>query len=357
MATLEKEGHPVQRMNKKAMKLAIIGGAGLCTLIAVLSLDSKKSRTEAHSVEQQAFATPALPKAVAALPSSFGQAKQVEAELAPPPQAIAQEMPAQPPPPTYRRSHQASASGESSAWQEARAQERERQADEHWQARRSGLFFDEGKASAKLAAAEAPADNIGRHIPAKGNSIMQGTIIPAVLLTNLNTDVPGPLLAQVSDNVFDSKTGKKLLIPQGSKLVGEYNAAVSFGQQRAQVFWTRIIFPDTSSMNLGRMTGVDRQGASGHQGEVDQHLGQAFVGAVLSTLLSTGASLANKPGPQSSFGQELGNAAANTVNRAADKIASKSLDIPPTIVVKSGTQINVFVNQDMEIHHAQNTNP
>ncbi len=98
------------------------------------------------------------------------------------------------------------------------------------------------------------------HPPASPYTVMAGSVIPAVLVSGINSDLPGPILAQVSQNVFDSATGKYLLIPQGSRLIGAYRNASAYGQQRVQIAWQRLIFPNTSSMDLPQMPGADQSG-------------------------------------------------------------------------------------------------
>jgi len=180
-------------------------------------------------------------------------------------------------------------------------------------------------------------------------AVMQGTMLTGVLLTEINSDLPGPILAQITTNIFDSKTGRHLLIPQGSKLIGEYNSAVSHGQKRAQVAWTRLILPNAESVALGRMPGVDAKGASGLQGSVDNHYGDLFVSVLVTSLLSAGVGLAQGPvnptavSPQQVIGQSVG----QEVGRVGTKMAERSLDVQPTLKVSSGTKINVFATTDV----------
>lgn len=182
-------------------------------------------------------------------------------------------------------------------------------------------------------------------------SVLQGTLIPAVLLSEINSDLPGPVLAQVKDNIFNTTTGKHLLIPQGTKIVGEYNSSVSNGQKRAQVVWSRLIFPNGNSMDLGRMPSVDGGGASGHQGLVNNHYDKLALGVLVTSLLSAGVGMSSgstNPGaasPQQIIGQSVG----QEVARVGTKMAERSLDISPTLTVKSGTRINIFSMSDLKL--------
>ncbi|MEL7518126.1 MAG: TrbI/VirB10 family protein, partial [Pseudomonadota bacterium] len=115
--------------------------------------------------------------------------------------------------------------------------------------------------------------------------VMAGAIIPASLITGLNSDLPGNILAQVTQNVYDTATGKHLVIPQGARLIGRYDSRVSFGQERALVVWDRIIFPDASSILIEALPGTDQRGFAGLHDRVDNHLGRLFVAVGLATLL------------------------------------------------------------------------
>ena len=126
------------------------------------------------------------------------------------------------------------------------------------------------------------------HPPASAFSVMAGSVIPAVLVSGINSDLPGPILAQVSQNVFDSATGKYLLVPQGSRLIGIYQNASTYGQQRVEIAWQRLIFPNTSSMNLPQMPGADQGGYAGFTDEVNNHYLRTFGTAAVMSLISAG---------------------------------------------------------------------
>ena len=120
-------------------------------------------------------------------------------------------------------------------------------------------------------AASSSDPNVTLHPPASPYTVMTGSVIPAVLVSGIDSDLPGPILAQVSENVFDSASGRRLLIPQGSRLIGIYRSASSYGQQRVQIAWQRLIFPDTSSMDLPQMPGSDQGGYAGFTDQVNNH--------------------------------------------------------------------------------------
>lgn len=129
-------------------------------------------------------------------------------------------------------------------------------------------------------------------MPASPYQVMAGTVIPAALVTGIKSDLPGDVIATVTEPVYDTVTGKFLLIPQGSRILGRYNSQVSYGQSRVQMVWNRIILPDTSSLTLDNLVGTDPAGYAGVEDEVDQHWGRILAGAALTTLLGVGAELA-----------------------------------------------------------------
>jgi type IV secretory pathway VirB10-like protein len=199
--------------------------------------------------------------------------------------------------------------------------------------------------------AEAAALNVGR--PADPAllpyTIFAGTIIPAALETAINTDLPGDLLATVTENVFDSVSGKNLLIPQGSKLLAQYSSNVSFGQSRVQVAWQRLIRPDGLSLVLSNMNGVDPQGMSGYRGYVDQHLWEYAKGIGLMALFSIingqlqySMKTANNPGVS-----DIANSVTSGIDQVGTQYTSNAMNIQPTITVKQGAKIQVFVNSDI----------
>src|SRR6266851_1113220 len=144
----------------------------------------------------------------------------------------------------------------------------------------------EGGASLNSNASSDP--TVTLHPPASPYTVMPGSVIPAVLIGGINSDLPGPVLAQVSENVFDSATGKSLLIPQGSRLVGAYRNASAWGQQRVQIAWQRLIFPNTASMDLPQMPGTDQGGYAGFADQVNNHYLATFGTAAVMSLISAG---------------------------------------------------------------------
>jgi type IV secretion system protein VirB10 len=192
-----------------------------------------------------------------------------------------------------------------------------------------------------------------RTAPMGPYEIKAGWDIPAVLEEGLNSDLPGEIKALVRANVYDTATGKYLLIPQGARLVGKYNSAVSYGQNAMQAVWTRVIYPDGSSLDLAGMNGTDAQGNTGFRGQVNNHYGSLFAGALLSSILAAGLQLSQNttggqnvlttPSPAQATAQAVGAQAA----QLGMQITSKSLNRQPTIKIPIGYRFNVRVNRDI----------
>jgi type IV secretory pathway VirB10-like protein len=176
--------------------------------------------------------------------------------------------------------------------------------------------------------------------------LQAGAVIPASLITGLRSDLPGQVTAQVTENVYDSPTGKLLLIPQGSRLIGEYDAQISFGQSRAFLVWDRIIFPNGKSVALERQPGADAQGYAGLEDALDNHWGALFKAAILSTVLSVGAQ-AGIGNSDNSLALAIGRGASWSLNRTGEQVVGRSLNIPPTITVRPGFPVRVLVARDL----------
>jgi len=177
-----------------------------------------------------------------------------------------------------------------------------------------------------------------------------GTYIPAALVTGIQSDLPGPIVAQVTANVYDTSSGQYLLIPQGAKLVGEYDSHVSFGQNRALVVWTRLVFPDAATLNLERMQGVDMAGYAGFYDKVDNHYLRIYANAFMLSLVGAGYELLNKTSGSSDSPSAGDTVAANVGQRLADvssQTMERNLNVQPTIVIRAGYQFNVVVVKDV----------
>jgi type IV secretion system protein VirB10 len=177
-------------------------------------------------------------------------------------------------------------------------------------------------------------------------TLSAGTIIPASLITGLNSDLPGPVLAQVSSDVRDSATGRTVLIPQGARLIGSYDSMVGYGQRRALLVWTRIVFPDGSSIGLDNMPATDASGYAGLHDRTDSHSWQLLKGAMLSTLLGVGTQL-SLSGGESDLVRAIRESAQQNAADAGDQITSRNLGVQPTIEVRPGWPVRAIVNKDL----------
>ncbi len=186
-------------------------------------------------------------------------------------------------------------------------------------------------------------------LPASPYQVMAGTVIPAALVTGINSDLPGQVIANVTEAVYDTATGRFLLIPQGSRLIGRYDSQVAFGQRRVLLVWTRLILPDTSSISLDRLPGIDPAGYAGLEDGVDWHWDRILAGAALSTLLGVGAELA-APDRTASDGKIIiatRQSAQDTVNQVGQEITKRNVSIQPTLTIRPGFPMRVMVNKDL----------
>lgn len=182
--------------------------------------------------------------------------------------------------------------------------------------------------------------------PVSPYQLMAGTIIPASLVTGLNSDLPGLVIAQVTESVYDTVSGRFLLIPQGTRLIGKYDSVVAFGQKRALVVWQRLILPDGSSVLVDNLPATDEGGYAGLEDEVDFHTWQLLKGIGLATLIGVGSEL--------SFGDEenelvaaIRESAQQNTSRSGDTLVQKTLDIQPTITIRPGWPVRIIVSKDM----------
>lgn len=176
--------------------------------------------------------------------------------------------------------------------------------------------------------------------------LQAGAVIPAALITGIQSDLPGQITAQVTENVYDSPTGRYRLIPQGAKLIGEYDSSIAAGQSRVLLVWTRLIMPGGTTLVLGRQPGADPAGYAGLADGVDYHWGALFKDALLSTVLSVGAE-AGSSGQDGAIVRALRQGTANSVSQTGQQIVQRQLDIPPTLTLRPGLPLRVLVTRDL----------
>ncbi|TRL37148.1 TrbI/VirB10 family protein [Methylosinus sporium] len=182
--------------------------------------------------------------------------------------------------------------------------------------------------------------------PASPYVVQAGTVIPAALITGLRSDLPGQITAQVTEAVYDSPTGKFLLIPQGAKLIGQYDSSVAYGQKRVLLAWTRLIMPNGTSIVLERQPGADAAGYAGLEDEVDNHWDMLLKGAALSTLLSIGAE-AGTTGSESSLIQAIRRGGSNSASQTGQLLVQRQLNVQPTLTIRPGFPVRVLVTRDL----------
>jgi type IV secretion system protein VirB10 len=183
--------------------------------------------------------------------------------------------------------------------------------------------------------------------PASPYVLQAGAVIPAALLTGLRSDLPGQVTAQVTEDVHDSPTGRFLLIPQGARLVGQYDAQIAFGQTRALLVWNRLIMPNGRSIALERQPGADPEGYAGLEDRVDNHWGMLFKAAILSTVLSVGSEAGMSGNNNGALAETIQQAMSQSINQTGQQVVSRSLSIPPTITVRPGFPVRVMVTHDL----------
>jgi type IV secretion system protein VirB10 len=180
---------------------------------------------------------------------------------------------------------------------------------------------------------------------ASPNVLQAGSVIPAALITGIRSDLPGLVTAQVTQNVYDSPTGRILLIPQGSRLIGDYDADVAFGQSRMLLAWNRLILPDGRSIVLERQPAADPRGFAGLQDSTDYHWGGVLKAALVSTLLGVGSEVGS--GGDGDLARAIRRGTQDSVNRAGEQIVSRELNVRPTLTIRPGFPVRVLVTRDL----------
>jgi type IV secretion system protein TrbI len=200
--------------------------------------------------------------------------------------------------------------------------------------------FVNGAVDRKTVSPDRLENSVSRYI------VQAGSVIPAALITGMRSDLPGQVTAQVTENVDDSPTGRYLLVPQGSKLIGTYDSQVAFGQNRLLLVWTRLMLPNGRSIVLERQPGADPQGFIGLEDEVDQHWDRLFMGAVFSTVIGIGAELGSNAN-DSAIASALRQGSSNSLSQTGQQITQRNLNVQPTLTVHPGFPVRVIINRDL----------
>ena len=181
-----------------------------------------------------------------------------------------------------------------------------------------------------------------------------GSVIPGVMISGISSELPGQIVGQVSQNVYDTPTGKHLLIPQGTKLIGVYSSDVSFGQNSVLVAWQRLVFPDGKALDIGSMPGADSAGYSGYRDQVDHHYARIYGSALLMSGIVAGITYSqniNQPNQygfaQPTAGSVLSQALGQQLGEVTSQLVSKNLNVAPTINIRPGYRFNIIVVKDL----------
>lgn len=186
--------------------------------------------------------------------------------------------------------------------------------------------------------------------------VTAGMIVPAVLVTQGDSDLPGLMTGRVRENVYDSATGRHLLIPQGTTIIGVYDSVVTFGQERLLVAWQRLIFPDGTKLNISGMPGTDLIGAAGMHDQVDRHYTSVFGGSLLLSVMTAGVTLSQQDDNASGVGQgstrdqvknTLATALGQNLGEVGSQMLRRQMNVQPTIQIRPGYRFNVLVNKDL----------
>lgn len=188
--------------------------------------------------------------------------------------------------------------------------------------------------------------------PAKTYTINTGFVIPAIMVTGINSDLAGSIIAQVSQNVYDTATGRYLLIPQGTKLYGIYSNQIKYGQERVLVAWNRLIFPDGRTMDIGQMTGADLGGYSGFTDQVNNHYWKLFKGAFLLSLITASVTYSDNKyntgtGETQSATSAMSESLGQNLGEVSTELIRKNMNISPTLEIRNGYRLNVMVSKDI----------
>jgi type IV secretory pathway VirB10-like protein len=242
-------------------------------------------------------------------------------------------------------------------------------------ARKSGLFFDEKSTTAIAAAPNRQMADLGEGPPTIARrsdyadvygdrailapispyELKAGTVIPAALLTGVDSEREGRVMAVVTENVFDTVSGNYLLIPQGARLLGRYNGDQTYGERRAYLVWERIIFTDGRSLTLNKEPGVDSAGASGVTGRVDRRLGQLVMASLFSGVITTLGEAARRDGEDKSGSLlgDAGDAASIEAARVGGRLIDRELEVKPTIRIAQGSRVQVLLTRDLILEPQQ----
>jgi type IV secretion system protein VirB10 len=369
LVAIRVKGPPAKGLNKPAILLAAGSGVAIVLVMASGAFSSGPSRKPAET--KPMMSDPARPEmaqgAIRALPTDYTEAGAV----LPPPVPVTPPQLGPPLPGDIAAFAQPGADPRGRAPEPAYAWDATEpgaavapasiEDEEEQDAERSALFFalrNEPQQQAAIAKPEPQTPSVAP--PAKltassagDHSLFPGAVIPASLVTEFNSESPGPVIAQVTQSIFDSASGRNLLIPQGARLIGDYKSSARYGQSRVAITWARLVLPDGTERVLDEMA-VSPSGAAGVSGDVDNHWGDVFGAAALGTLINIG--VATTEGPQITFSgiggvsrdpvdQAIQDGVQRSASTVTNRVVDRGLAIPPTIRVQAGARISVIVTR------------
>lgn len=189
--------------------------------------------------------------------------------------------------------------------------------------------------------------------PLSEYQVNAGSIIPGIFITGVKSTLPGRMIGQVRENVYDSTTGNHLLIPKGARLLGMYDTNVTFGQDRIMIIWERIIFPNGKSIQLDRFVGTDLSGYAGVTGKVNNHYGKLLTSVVLSSIIGAGTAIVENDN-NDDWKVAAGQGAGEQIINIGTKFAEKVMNISPEITIATGQKFNIIVNSDIVLEPMSN---
>ena len=334
-----------RRLSRKVLMAGAIIAASIVTLALFIGLSERSERDVRQAEAQAAAGGP--PESIRNASGQYASGDLPRAELdAPrdmlwgengPPESAALEPPAD-----------AAWAGPPRGGVAAGA--REAPPDPQALARTSPIIFDgRARTTASVAADEGEARLDARLMPPRSRyELMAGAVVPAALITELNSEQPGRAIAQVTGNVYDSVSGAHLLIPQGARLIGTYDADTSYGERRLVLVWNRLIFPNGWSISLRGMEGADPTGAAGLRDRTDNHLDRLAGAIGLSAIVSVIADNAEDD-DENSFAQSVGDAAAAEAARTGGRIVDRELSVRPTLRIRAGGSVRLLVTRDIQL--------
>lgn len=340
-----------KRLSRK-MLLTGACTAGLIVAFALLSGLSERPRTR-HGAAQAAAAVSGPPEFVKQAPADydFSQLPQTSTDPSPDIYPVVDQKNLLPPADPVWSGGEAAQGRSSPPRGSSGAYAAE--PDPRETARMAPILFSESRMDARTGKSD-PDRLESKLLPPRSPFELQaGQVIPAALVTALNSDLPGRVIAQVTAPVYDSVTGETLLIPQGSRLIGIYSNGVRYGDRRILLAWNRLILPNGWSLNLQNMDASDAAGASGLSDYTDNHWGRLAGAVALSSVISVAANETEDNGRDSSFSQSLGDAAAQQAAQTGARIVDRELSVRPTLKVRAGAPVRVLVSRDIQLRPYQ----